>query len=271
MKDRFAVWGGLLVALAGAGCEPPAGTYADLPPSTNRPAAPAAATTPPTTASTPAAQSADKAAPLAGNHFVGQIRYDVSVTGTDPAMVGLVRGASETAIVVSWGAQYFRLDQDGGIYPGTIVADLAQRTWRAVGKDRDLSAPTLADLDNAPVEVRQLLPLHFRTELAPMGEEEVIAGKRCRRYRVVASGFLREGTEAELWITEDVSLRPSRFDFVHPTAAFRVTAPLPLSFPIEKGAVLQSRVTEQGVSITHRAVAITEGEPLPPTLPIGAP
>jgi len=193
--------------------------------------------------------------------FEGQLTYSQSAVGGDGAKLFNAMAAQTIRVAMSTEGGY-RQDEIGGANPGSYLA----RPKKAPGlrlDHRDSSSELIgvSFLDNMGPEMRGLMPLHFTSEMKSTGKKEKILGRECEIFEVSKSAFLRAGAKARLWITRDFDQGMNRHDFQSRDGATRVISPLPLTFPIEKGATLKVEVLEGDTKVTVVATKIDLKKP----------
>jgi hypothetical protein len=195
--------------------------------------------------------------------FVGKIVWVVhSSSASNPAGARQFAQGAERKVTMLYGSRALGLQIEGGFSEGAYRLDPAARKAFIRAPGQPEQPALLADLDAADPAVRALLPRQFAVELEKTGQTATIAGLPCERYLLKKSGFTRGPTTA--CITEAILPRRARFQIE--TETRRIVSPLPLTMPLEKGAILEIATSDQGVDATWTASEVIAGEPADPLL-----
>ena len=159
-----------------------------------------------------------------------------------------------------FGEKAYRQDEHGGMNEGSVIVNYGARpAIRLDHKKKTSERGGANDLEKTETKVRAFMPWHFKTDMEPTGEKATICGFAVERYRVKQSGFMRRGATMHVWVAPDLQLPKHRYQFEF--EFHRTVSPLPVSIPVEKGAVLKVEVVEGDTPVTVTAVSIEPGAP----------
>ena len=191
----------------------------------------------------------------------GSITYDVSCTGSNKDGVDLFKTFSPVAVSIYYSNDKFRMIEKEGT-AGNIIADANNKQILFLDTlAKTATKATCTDMEKAMQDekMRKLMPSYYRAVLEETPETSTICGIKCKKYKVVKSGFVKAYATAVAWITNDIILKPMRFDFQ--TKNRRVLTPLPLQLGIDGGTILKTEVNENNVIVTYTAVSVNTDKP----------
>jgi hypothetical protein len=190
--------------------------------------------------------------------FYGSVTYQVSCEGTNQEGVAIFKTFSPERITVYWDKDKFKMVENGGLNY-TVVSDLNTNKHFLVNDSLKIcykiSCVNLDQQFDSTPDLKKILPYSYKPELEVTSETETICGHKCTKYRILKSGFMRSQAEGWVWLTQEIKLPPSRFDYQNDKQ--RVLSPLPLQFGFE-GTALKLTINEEGVIVTYLVSKIEE-------------
>jgi len=190
--------------------------------------------------------------------FTGTVVFEQSAEGGEGAK--MFNGMAANKVTVHIGTTGYRQDEVGGMNEGSYLIKAGSKAALMFKHSKKTSTRgTGANIDAYKDNVKKLMVHHFTTDLEATDETIEVAGHKTKKYKVLKSAFVKPGAVAHVWVAEGIDFSGHRYDFQFP--ANRVTAPLPLSIPVKKGAVLKMTVAENGTTVMVVATSIKPGEP----------
>jgi formylglycine-generating enzyme required for sulfatase activity len=200
------------------------------------------------------ASAEDAAAP-----FRGRIVYEQSAEGESEGAKAF-RGLAASKVTVTFSDQGHRQEEVGGMNEGVVILQTGKRGALFLDpRKRTSERGGGMDLDEDAEEMQAYLPWHYKTDLEATDETDTICGYPVRKYRVKQSGFVKKDAVAHIWIAETLSLPRRRYQFEFETR--RIISAIPLSIPIEKGAILKVHIVDAGVPVTIVATEVVAETP----------
>ncbi|MCX6239243.1 MAG: hypothetical protein NTY07_17070 [Bacteroidia bacterium] len=187
--------------------------------------------------------------------------YDVSCTGSNKESVDLFKTFSPVTISIYYSNDKFRMIEKEGT-AGNIIADFSNKqVFFLDSLTKTATKATCTDMEAAMKDenMRKLMPTHYRAILEETPETLNICGFKCKKFKLVKSGFVKAYATAVVWITNDIILKQIRFDFQ--TKNRRILTPLPLQVGIDGGTILKMEVNENNVIATYTAISISTNKP----------
>jgi len=189
------------------------------------------------------------------------ITYDVSCTGSNKQGVDLFNAFSPLSVSLYYSGDKFRMLEKGGT-SGNIIADFNNNKiffLDSLAKTATKATCTDMEKEMQDVKMRKLMPTFYRAELKETTETLNICGFKCKKYKLLKSGFVKAYAKAVVWATNEIILKPLRFDFQ--TKNSRILTPLPLQVGIDGGTILKMEVNENNVIVTYTAVSVSKEKP----------
>lgn len=197
--------------------------------------------------------------PALSTDFTGTLVFTQSAVGEQAEVV---EGFAPSTITITIGSSAYRQDEEGGMNEGSyIVHDSSNAALKLDHAESTTELGTATAMGDLEEVVKNFMPQNFTTKLKPTGETATIAGYTTKKYKVLESGFVNAGAEAYIWISKDLSIPRHRYNFGFEWS--RVTAPIPMSIPLEDGTILKTEITENNTTVTIEAISIEAGDPDP--------
>jgi len=187
--------------------------------------------------------------------------YDITCEGKNNTGVELFRAFSPEKVRVCYSDNLFIMNEEGGTL-GYVIADFDKKEAfmiDTINKKATKAIYTDVEETMRDENMQKLLPNHYRPKLRETSDKEVILGYNCKKYEVLKSGFIRAYAKAEIWVTEELLLKPMRYDFQ--TDSKRIMTPLPLQLGVEKGTVMKAVVDENDVVVTFFITSLSLEKP----------
>ena len=191
----------------------------------------------------------------------GSIIYDVSCTGSNKQGVELFKAFSPVTISIYYTEDKFRMIEKGGM-AGNILSDFKNKQFYFLDSiSKTAVKVACTDMENAMQEekMRKSMPAHYRAILEETSETTDVCGLKCKKYKVMKSGFVKAYAKAVVWITNEIVLRQMRFNFE--TESRQILSPLPLQIGIDGGTILKMEVLENNVEVAYTARSVSKNKP----------
>ncbi len=209
-------------------------------------------------------QTADEKKPEAQDNipiFYGKITYTSSFISDDSTIMQTIGTFTPEKTEVYFAQDKFRLIEYGGASHGNILLFLKrQEAWQIDTSMHIAYLCEFSDFDNPGEDLMDMMPDHFAPTLEITNETESIMGIDCKKYKVIRSGFIPSGDQAEIWVTDQFKFPPSRFDFLSEVNS--VIVPFPLYIGYSSGAIMRMKLTNKNYSasfeITEMDKAISD-------------
>ena len=190
--------------------------------------------------------------------FAGRIVFEQSAKGGPGEKA--FNGLAASKVTVHIGTDGYRQDENGGINEGSVIIRTGSKAALKLNHKKKTSERGGGTrLDDMDAKMKAFMPQHFKSELKATPDTATIAGHPTRKFEVIKSAFVRQGATAHVWIAEDLDIGKHRYNFEFEFS--RVTAPIPLSIPVDKGTILKAEILENGTLVTIVASEVAKGEP----------
>lgn len=194
--------------------------------------------------------------PVIAQPFSGKLIYSIEVTGSDSSLVKLTQAFAGSSVTIFTSPEQFLMREYFSTGERETAINHTTKQAYILSSGEKFTAQYY-NIDDSKAEMQDYMPYHYRTDMEYTGNTEKILGNTCKKYHILLSGFVNDGTEAYIWIAENIKMPSLRYKVEAENIA--VNAPAPLSIPIEKGLIMKYTGTETNTTVTYTLTALEAG------------